>query len=149
MMNNIKCLDYESEATGNYVQVWSASRCLLLGENPSQKIIIICFSYSKCLIEILIHIFGRGRREMEESLRAQRLRGTQNHVHWEAQTPPIEGDLEGPRSRISAKGPEFLATALRAIPVLPRLLFHYCNPTEECFCTSGFFKDMNIEQPVL
>ncbi len=90
-----KCLDYESEATGNYVQVWSASRCLLLGENPSQKIIIICFSYSKCLIEILIHIFGRGRREMEESLRAQRLRGTQNHVHWRPKHPPW-GDLEGP-----------------------------------------------------
>ncbi len=38
MMNNIKCLDYESEATEDWL--WSVSRCLLLWEkkNPQKSI---------------------------------------------------------------------------------------------------------------
>ncbi len=59
-----------------------------------------------------------------------------------AQPPPTECDFEGPRSKISAMGPESLATALRAIMVsgpstvyhlvfTPILSFPYSNPTEE------------------
>ncbi len=54
-------------------------------------------------------------QEMEESLRAQRLKGTQNDVLYGAWPPPTECDFEVPHSKISAMGPEFLATALRAI----------------------------------
>ncbi len=77
--------------------------------------------------------------------------------------PPPECDFEGTHSKISAMGPEFLATALRAITVsgpstvyqlvfTPTLPFPYCNPTEEFYSTwrwkvhnrqmQGFFKDM-------
>ncbi len=69
--------------------------------------------------------------------------GTQNNVLCGA---PTECDFEGAHSKISAMGPEFLATALRAITgsgpstvyhlvFTPILLFPYCNPTEECFST--------------
>ncbi len=40
--------------------------------------------------------------------------GHRNHVLWGAQPLPTECDFEGPHSKISAKGPEFLVTALRA-----------------------------------
>ncbi len=53
-------------------------------------------------------------QEMEESLRAQ---GTQNDVLCGAWPHPTECDFEGHHSKISAMGPEFLATALRAITV--------------------------------
>ncbi len=60
--------------------------------------------------------------------------------------PPLNVILRGPHSKISAKGPEFLATALRVITVsgsstvyhlvfTPRLPFPYWNPTEEFFST--------------
>ncbi len=59
-----------------------------------------------------IHIFGWGRlypgHDMEESLRAQRLRAAQNDVLWGARPPPTECDFEGTHSKISAMGPEFL-----------------------------------------
>ncbi len=83
---------------------------------------------------------------MEERLRAQRLRGAQNDVRWGARPPPTECDFEGPHSKITAKGPEILAAALRAIMVsgpstvyhlvfTPILPFPCCNPTEEFFST--------------
>ncbi len=70
----------------------------------------------------------------------------QNDVRWGAWPPPTECDFEGPHSKISAMGPEFLATALREIVVsgpstvyhlifTPILPFPYCNPTEEFFST--------------
>ncbi len=80
-------------------------------------------------------------QEMEESLRAQRLRGTQNDVLSGAWPPPTECDFEGSHSKISARGPEFLATALSFRPIslspciYPVLLFPYCNLTEEFFST--------------
>ncbi len=62
---------------------------------------------------------------MEESLKAQRLRGTQNDVLWGAWPPTTECDFEGPHSKISAMGPEFLVTALRAIKVSgPSTVYH-------------------------
>ncbi len=70
---------------------------------------------------------------MEESLRAQRLKGTQNDVLYGAQPPPTECDFEGPHSKISAMGPEFLATALRTIISLFHTAIVNPNPTEEFF----------------
>ncbi len=78
---------------------------------------------------------------MEERLRAQWMRAAQNYVLCGARPPPTECDFEGPHSKISAMGPEFLATALRAIMVSgPSTVYHlvftpihhfpYCNPTE-------------------
>ncbi len=72
-------------------------------------------------------------QEMEESLKAQRLRGTQNDVLRGAWPPTTECDFEGPHSKISAMGPEFLATALRAIKVsgpstVYRLVFTSYSP---------------------
>ncbi len=60
--------------------------------------------------------------------------------------PSMNVILRGPHSKISAMGPEFLPTALRAITVsgpstvyhlvfTPILPFPYCYPTEECFST--------------
>ncbi len=83
---------------------------------------------------------------MEERLRVQRLRAAQNDVLWGAWSPPTECDFEGTNSKISVKGPEFLATALSAIMVsrpstvyhlvfTPILPFPYCNLTEEFFST--------------
>jgi len=83
-------------------------------------------------------------QEMEQRLRAQRLRGTQNDVRWGPDHPPLNVILRGPHSKISAMGPEFLVTALSAImvsgPSVYHLVYHillfpYCNPTEEFFST--------------
>ncbi len=61
-------------------------------------------------------------QEMEESLRAQRLRGPRTMFSWGT---PLNVILRGPRSKISAMGPEFLATALRAITVSgPSTVYH-------------------------
>ncbi len=84
-------------------------------------------------------------------VRVQRLRGLRTMFAGGPDPPPpppspTECDFEGPHSKISAMGPEFLAMALRAImtsgpstvshlvstPILP---FPYCNPTEEFFST--------------
>ncbi len=146
-----------------YVQAWSVSRCLLLGEkkNPqNSKSLLSVFvlpTVNVCLEgdragrwwKPFIFLDETGQ-EMEESLRA-----AQNDVLWGPDHPPLnvilrppptECDFEGAHRKISAMGPEFLATALRAITVsgpstvyhlvfIPRLLFPYCNPTEECFST--------------
>ncbi len=64
-------------------------------------------------------------QKMEESLRAQRLRWTQNYVLWEAWPPPTECDFQGPHSKISQIGLEFLATALKTITVSgPSTVYH-------------------------
>ncbi len=52
---------------------------------------------------------------MEESLRSQRLRGVQSDVVWGG--GGVDVILRGPHGKISATGPAFLATALRAITV--------------------------------
>ncbi len=60
---------------------------------------------------------------MEESLRAQRLRGSQNDV---SHPPSLNVTLRDPHSKISVMGPEFLATALRAITVSgPSTVYHF------------------------
>ncbi len=88
MMNNIKCLDYESEATEMFRLI--SFKMPVVGENTY-------ISYSKCLIEILIHILYEAGREMEESLRAQRLRGTQKgHGARGSQKGPNTPHWRGP-----------------------------------------------------
>ncbi len=63
-------------------------------------------------------------QEMEERLRAQQLRGTQNNVLWGARPSPTEWDFEEPHTKIP-KIPKFLATALRAVTVSgPSTVYH-------------------------
>ncbi len=72
----------------------------------------------------------------EGSLRAQRLRRIQNDVLWGAWPPPTECDFEGTHSEISAMGPEFPATALRAITVSgPFTVYHLVFTPYSSFLT--------------
>ncbi len=52
-----------------------------------------------------MHILDEAGQEIEKSLRAQRLRGTQNHALCGARPSPTECDFEGPDSKIRAIGP--------------------------------------------
>ncbi len=74
-------------------------------------------------------------QEMEESYEFWEPSGTQNdvllgarpppHWMWLWDHPPLNVIVRGPRSKISAMGPEFLATALRAITVSgPSTVYH-------------------------
>ncbi len=93
-----------------------------------------------------IHIFGWGRLRDGGEFESPAVERTQNDVLCGVWPPRTECDFEGTHSKISAMGPDFLATALRAITVsgpstvyhlviTPRLPFHYCNLTEECYST--------------
>ncbi len=81
------------------------------------------------------HILNEAGQEMEESLRAQWLRGTQNDVLRGARSPPTECDFEGHHSKISVMGPEFLATALRAITVSGPSVYHLVFTPNSSFLT--------------
>ncbi len=102
-----------------YIQVWSVSKCLLLGEkkNPQKFFIIvisICFSYAGNVFRVIEleadenHSYFWKRQAL--LLRAQRLRGVQNNVRWGPDHPTLNVILRAPHSKISAMGPEFLAT---------------------------------------
>ncbi len=104
------------------------------------------FSYSYITVNVFLEGDGAGSwwkplifldeagQEMEESLRAQRL-GTQNDVLYGAWPPPTECDFEGPHNKISAMGPEFPATALRAITVSGPLVYHHVFTPSPPFLT--------------
>ncbi len=125
-----------------YVQVWSVSRCLLLGEKKIPKVYIIisiCFSYNT------VNVFLEGDRagswwkpfifldEAGFNPAKRWMRGWEPSC-WEGPRtmfsvwpdhPPTECDFEGPHSKISAMGPEFLTTALSAIMVSgPSTVYH-------------------------
>ncbi len=109
----------------------------------------ISFSYSKCLLEhdgagswwkpfIFLNEAGL---EMEGSLRAQR--GIQNDVLCGARPPPTECDFERPSSKISAMGPDFLATALRAITVSgPSTVYHLIFTRDSPFITVTWLRSV-------
>ncbi len=135
-MNNITKV---KQLRTDYVQLWSVSRCLLLGEkkNYPQNVISLLSVFVFPTVNVFLESDRDGSwwkpficldeagQEMEESLRAQRLRRTQNDILLGAWPPPTECDFEGTHSKISAKGPEFLATALRAIMVSgPSTVYH-------------------------
>ncbi len=142
-----------------YVQVWSVSRCLLLGErkNPQKSISLL-----SVFVFPSVNVFLEGDRDgswwkpfifLDEAgfTLAMTWRRGWEPSGWEGPRtmfsvgpdhPPTECDFEGTHKKNSAMGPEFLAMALRAIMVsvyhlvfTPILLFPYCNPTEEFFST--------------
>ncbi len=122
MMNNIKCLDYESNwglSMFRYDQFQDA-----YWKNPQIFFIIvisICFSYSKCLRVIELeadenHSNFWMRQALPwpwhggevESPAVER--GPDQCSLGDPTTPPLNVILRGPHSKISAMGPEFLTT---------------------------------------
>ncbi len=86
-------------------------------KNPQKFFIIvisICFSYTGNVFRVIEleadenHSYFWKRQALH--LRAQRLRGAQNNVRWGPDHPPLNVILRAPHSKISAMGPEFLAT---------------------------------------
>ncbi len=105
-----------------YVQVWSVSRCLLLGEkkNPPKFYIIVisvCFSYSKCLRVIELeadenHSYFWMRQALPWPWHGGEVespvveRGPDQCSLGDPTTPPLNVILRGPHSKISAMGPD-------------------------------------------
>ncbi len=145
---------YISEATEDWVCSGVISfKMPVVGRKKIPKVyfivIRICFSNNT------VNVFLEGDRAGFNP--AKRWRRGWEPSGWEGprtmfsggpNTPPTECDLPNrrPHSKISAKGPEFLTTALRAIMVSgPSTVYHpvftpilpspYCNQTEEFFST--------------
>ncbi len=157
MITNIKCLDYESEATED----WVCSGMMPVVGRKKKHISYISISLLSVLVFPTINAFLEGDRagswwkpfifldEAGFNPAKRWRRGWERPRTMFAGGPdhtPLNVILRGPHSKISAKGPEFLATALRAIMVsgpstvyhlafTPILPFPYCNPTEEFFST--------------
>ncbi len=142
-MNNTTHLDYESEATED----WVCSRMIsfkmpVVGrkKNPQKSISLLSE-----FVFPTVNVFLEGDRagswwkpfifldEAGFTLAMTWRRGWEPSV-WEGPRtmfsgrpdhPPTECDFEGPHNKISAMGPEFLATALSAIMVSgPSTVYH-------------------------
>ncbi len=147
-MNNITKV---KQLRTEYIQVWSVSRCLLLGEkkNPQN-----CISLLSVFVFPTVNVFLEGDRagswwkqfifldeadqEMEESLRAQRLRAAHNNVLWGPRPPHTECDFERTPSQNQCNGTEFLATAITVSGPSVYLLVFTCGCFE--FCVLSFEK---------
>ncbi len=127
-----------------YVQVWSVSRCWERKINPQNSISLLSVFVFPTVNVFLVgdragswwksFIFlDEAAQEIEESLRAQRLRqGTQNDVLWGAQN-----QCNGPRIPSNSTESNHGFRPIHSVPpcIHPILPFPYCNPTEECFST--------------
>ncbi len=140
---------YESEATEDWVcsGMISFKMSFVGRERKSLKVymivISISFSYSKCVLEgdraeadenhsyVWMRQTMRGRRVWEPS------------SCWGAGPPPTECGFDGPRREISAMGPEFLATALRAIPVSGPSVYHLVFTPYSSFLTVTRLKSVS------
>ncbi len=119
---------YKSEATKDWVYsgVISFKMSVVGREKNPQN----CISLLSVFVFPTVNVFLEGDRagswwkqfifldeadqEMEESLRAQRLRAAHNNVLWGPRPPHTECDFERTPSQNQCNGPEFLATALTA-----------------------------------
>ncbi len=107
-MNNITKV---KQLRTEYVQVWSVSRCLLLGEKQSPNSISLLSVFVFPTVNVYLEGYRAGScwkpfifldeagQEMEESLRTQRLRGTQNNVLSGADHPPLNVILRDPEAK--------------------------------------------------
>ncbi len=95
---------------------------------PQNSIIIvisICFSYRKCLEADENHSYFWMRQALPWPWHGGEVESGTERCSLGARPPPTECDFEGPHSKISAMGPEFLATALSAIMVShPSTVYH-------------------------
>ncbi len=152
---------YESEATEDYVQVWSVSRCLLLGErkNPPNSIRLLSVFVFPTVNVFLeddragswwkpFIFLDEAGQEMEECLRAQRLRGTQNDVLW---GPPTECDFLGAPKQNQCNGPTIPSDStemnhgFRPIHSLSPFIYPSILPFPYCIQTEEFFLHMEVE----
>ncbi len=140
MINNIKWLDYESEATEDWVcsGVISFKMPVVGREKKSPKVNItvsICLFFSKCVLEgdragswwkPFIFLDEAGFTLAMRWMRGWEPSGWEGpRAMFSVEHPPTECDFEGPHSKISAKGPEFLAMLLTAIMVSgPSTVYH-------------------------
>ncbi len=102
MMNNITHLDYESEATEDWVcSGMSSFKMPVVGRKKNPPKIYIIFVFPT------VNVFLEGDRAgswwkpfifLDEAgrLRAQRLRAAQNDVRWGPEHPPLNVILRGP-----------------------------------------------------
>ncbi len=132
-----------------YVQVWSVSRCLLLGEQENPQNSISLFSV---FVFPTVNIFLEGDRagswwkpfifldeagqEIGESLRAQQ-KGPRTMFSGGPDHPPTECDLRGPHSKMSVMDSEFLATELK-VQFITLYLPPYSQKLKS-FCPRGRF----------
>ncbi len=143
------------------VQVWSVLRCLLLGEkkNPQKSISLL-----SVFVFPTVNVFLEGDRagswwkpfifldEAGFTLAMTWRRGWEPSV-WEgprtmfsggSDHPSTECDFEGPHKKISAMGPEFLATGLSAIMVSgPSTVYHLVFTRHSPFLTVTWLRSFS------
>ncbi len=125
-MNNIKCLDYESNwrlSMFRYYQ-FQDSCCWEKKKIPTNLYhcysISICFPYSKCIRVIELeadkkHSYFWMRKALPwpwhgGDVESPAVDSDPERCSLGGWPPPTECDFEGPHSKIRAMGPEFLAT---------------------------------------